>query len=107
MNKIRELSDKLFDGLPPFTIAIDTPTDARLLSWAIMCQFCDNDTKATQVAFQMLIISCETAGVERGVDMWIEAAREASEATNSMRLPKWMRPMMIHIMTHLNGKINK
>lgn len=106
-SSIKELSDKVFAGLGPFTITITDPTEARILAWAIVSHFCQYDQRCTQNAMQMLIISCEEVGVDDGVSVWYESGNITAKAHGRSCLPTWVKPMMTHIMTHITKKIQE
>lgn len=99
---LKDLSDKAFEGLPPFTLTIDQSNDARLLSWAIVQHYCDGDKDDTVTALKLLFHVVDKHGIDDGVEAWIEGAK-----VSGRDVPRWLGPMMKHIVTHVRSKLDE
>lgn len=99
---MKDLSDKAFEGLPPFTLTIDKPNDARLLSWAMVKHYCDGDSNTATKVLTLLFTAVDNYGINDGIDSWIEGAK-----LSGRDVPRWLGPMMKHIVTHVKSKLDE
>lgn len=88
--------------LPPFTITVTDPKEAALLVSALILHGCQGNIEDANRVSHGLGVLTKKLGIEAGVDLWFQSGIETGA-----KLPLFLKPVIIHYFTHIEGKMKK
>lgn len=93
---------KMCSTLPPFTITFTDPKEASLFVNAIFF-FWGKGEEGGMLLSSALGMSCQIYGNEAGIDSWLEMIGK----TNAPKMPKFMKPLLLHYFNHVDAERKK
>lgn len=92
-----EKCKRLSKNLQPLTITITDPEDAMKLVSVFMYAM-GGGVEGGEVMASTLGMVCKQLGVEEGVEIWLQAAKESGRAKN---IPTFYKPLLIYYFGHV------